>query len=51
MNRPMLVQTAQALVGNGRGLLAMDESNGTCNKRFAAAVSRKPRMPGAPTAS
>jgi fructose-bisphosphate aldolase class I len=37
MNRPMLVQTAQALVGNGRGLLAMDESNGTCNKRFAAA--------------
>ena len=37
MNLPMLVETAQALVGSGRGLLAMDESNGTCNKRFAAA--------------
>lgn len=32
-----LTETAQALVGRGRGLLAMDESNGTCNKRFAAA--------------
>jgi fructose-bisphosphate aldolase class I len=31
-----LTDTAQALVGRGRGLLAMDESNGTCNKRFAA---------------
>ena len=37
MNQPVLVATAQALVGAGRGLLAMDESNGTCNKRFAAA--------------
>ena len=32
-----LVATARALVGEGRGLLAMDESNPTCNKRFAAA--------------
>ncbi len=32
-----LTDTAQALVCGGRGLLAMDESNGTCNKRFAAA--------------
>lgn len=30
-----LVATAQALVGAGRGLLAMDESNPTCDKRFA----------------
>jgi fructose-bisphosphate aldolase class I len=30
-------QTAQAMVGAGRGLLAMDESNATCDKRFAAA--------------
>jgi len=30
-----LVETAQALVGAGRGLLAMDESNPTCDKRFA----------------
>ena len=32
-----LVATARTLVGEGRGLLAMDESNPTCNKRFAAA--------------
>jgi len=31
-----LAATAQALVGRGRGLLAMDESTSTCNKRFAA---------------
>ena len=36
MNQFGLVATAHALVGAGRGLLAMDESNGTCNKRFAA---------------
>jgi fructose-bisphosphate aldolase class I len=27
-------QTAQAMVAAGKGILAMDESNGTCNKRF-----------------
>ena len=32
-----LLGTAQALVGAGRGLLAMDESNPTCDKRFAKA--------------
>ncbi|MDQ2804909.1 MAG: fructose-bisphosphate aldolase class I [Pseudomonadota bacterium] len=32
-----LMETAQALVGAGRGLLAMDESNPTCDKRFAKA--------------
>ncbi len=31
-----LTKTAQALVGGHKGLLAMDESNPTCNKRFAA---------------
>jgi fructose-bisphosphate aldolase class I len=31
-----LVTTAQAMVANGKGLLAMDESTPTCNKRFAA---------------
>jgi fructose-bisphosphate aldolase class I len=30
-----LAETANQLVAGGRGLLAMDESNGTCNKRFA----------------
>ncbi len=31
-----LADTAHRLVGSGKGLLAMDESNGTCDKRFAA---------------
>ena len=30
------VATAQALMASDKGLLAMDESNATCNKRFAA---------------
>ena len=30
-----LVETARLLVACGKGLLAMDESNGTCNRRFA----------------
>ena len=34
-----LVATARTLVAGGKGLLAMDESNPTCNKRFAAAGS------------
>jgi len=32
-----LVDIAHRLVGSGKGLLAMDESNGTCDKRFVAA--------------
>ena len=35
MNAQELVDTAKTLVANGKGLLAMDESNPTCNKRFA----------------
>jgi fructose-bisphosphate aldolase class I len=31
-----LADTAHRLVGGGKGLLAMDESNSTCDKRFAA---------------
>jgi len=31
-----LEETAQALVASDKGLLAMDESNPTCNKRFAS---------------
>ena len=30
-----IASTARALVAGDKGLLAMDESNGTCNKRFA----------------
>jgi len=36
MNTQQLKDTAQALFLNGKGLLAMDESIPTCNKRFAA---------------
>jgi len=35
MNRSRLIDTAQALVAGDRGLLAMDESTPTCDKRFA----------------
>ena len=31
-----LLVTAQALVADDKGILAMDESNGTCDERFAA---------------
>jgi len=36
MNTQELNDTARALVAGDKGLLAMDESNPTCNKRFAA---------------
>src|ERR1035441_8516853 len=35
MNVQQLEETARALFARDKGLLAMDESNGTCNKRFA----------------
>ena len=35
MNAQRLTDTAMALIAGDRGLLAMDESNPTCNKRFA----------------
>ena len=37
MNSQNLIETATAMVNPGKGLLAMDESNPTCNKRFEAA--------------
>jgi fructose-bisphosphate aldolase class I len=36
MSAQALMDTARALVASDKGLLAMDESNPTCNKRFAA---------------
>ena len=36
MNPQTLMDTAQALVAGDKGLLAMDESNPTCDKRFDA---------------
>jgi fructose-bisphosphate aldolase class I len=35
MNPQNLIDTAKTLMASGKGLLAMDESNPTCNKRFA----------------
>ena len=35
MNTQLLIDTANKLVADDKGLLAMDESNPTCNKRFA----------------
>jgi fructose-bisphosphate aldolase, class I len=37
MNAQELIRTAQALMADDKGLLAMDESNPTCNMRFAEA--------------
>ncbi len=36
MNAQRLADTARTLMAGNKGLLAMDESNPTCNKRFAA---------------
>lgn len=36
MNTKKLIDTARTLVAGDRGLLAMDESNPTCNKQFSA---------------
>jgi fructose-bisphosphate aldolase class I len=36
MNARVLTETAKALMANNKGLLAMDESIHTCDKRFAA---------------
>jgi fructose-bisphosphate aldolase class I len=35
MNTQVLESTAKTMVANSKGLLAIDESIGTCNKRFA----------------
>ena len=35
MNTGKLIDTGKALIADDKGLLAMDESNPTCNKRFA----------------
>ena len=35
MNTQALIYTARKMVADHKGLLAMDESNPTCNQRFA----------------
>lgn len=37
MNAQKVLATVQAMVAEGKGLLAMDESNSTCNRRFEKA--------------
>lgn len=37
VNEAALIATAAAVLSGGRGLRAMDESTGTCNKRLLAA--------------
>jgi fructose-bisphosphate aldolase class I len=45
MNEQILKATATALTADGRGLLAMDESNPTADKRFAAlGIPQTPEM-------
>lgn len=36
MDKQLLIHTATTLLAGSKGLLAIDESTGTCNKRFAA---------------
>lgn len=36
MKAQELIDTSGTLVANDKGLLAMDESNSTCNQRFAS---------------
>lgn len=38
MNKQILIDTIHQLFEGNKGLPAMDESNGTWNKRFAAAA-------------
>lgn len=45
MDEIALIKTAQAMVADYKGLIAMDESNPTCNKRFAAlGIPQTPEM-------
>ena len=48
MHTTPLNETAQALFADHKGILAMDESNSTCNKRFAAhGIEQTEEMRGA----
>jgi len=51
MNAHELIHTARELVAGDKGLLAMDESNPTCNKRFAKQGIPRLKRPGALTGS
>jgi fructose-bisphosphate aldolase class I len=51
MNAREIIDTAKTLVAGDKGLLAMDESNSTCNKRFAKLGFLRQRRLGAPIGS
>ena len=40
MDTKLMAETARAMVAPGKGLLAADESAGTCKKRFDSALAR-----------
>lgn len=45
MNKTILTDTARSMLANHKGIIAMDESNPTCNKRFAALnIEQTPEM-------
>jgi len=46
MNAQKLIDTAKMMVAGDKGLLAIDESNPTCNKRFAKWGFPRPWRPG-----
>ena len=49
MSAQELIGTAKAMVAEGKGLLAMDESTPTCNKRFEKVGFLKLKKPAVPT--
>ena len=51
MNMQELINTARTLVADDKGLLAMDESTSTCNKRFASLGIPQTEEAGAPIGS
>ena len=57
MDRNLLAKTAAAMVAKGKGLLAADESSGTCEKRFKSVgvdsteASRRMVKSGSPSSS
>jgi fructose-bisphosphate aldolase class 1 len=46
MDRTQLIETAQAIVADGKGILAADESTPTIGKRFASMVLKAQKING-----
>ena len=41
MDKQLLERTARELVASGKGILAADESNPTCGKRFDSTIAEE----------